>query len=359
MDSIYITKPYLPDRKKYDKYIDRIYSSSILTNNGPLVREFKSKLESYLGVENLLLVTNGTLALQIAYKALDLVGSVITTPFSFVATSSSLVWEGLNPVFVDIDKDTLNIAPERIEQAVTNEVNAIVPVHVFGNACDLVKIEAIADSNNLKTIYDASHAFNIKYQGQSLLKFGDASTLSFHATKVFHTIEGGAIIFKKREDYNKALNLINFGFNERGDIISNGINAKMNEFQAAMGLCILDEIDTVLYKREIVWNQYFKELSNNFELQNWESDNRNYGYFPIIFKDETQLKNTIVALESEKIYPRRYFYPSLNNIVVTEKKQTMPMSDNISKRILCLPVFTDLQYETQLKIIDIIKGSAS
>ncbi|HBN28622.1 MAG TPA: aminotransferase DegT, partial [Clostridiaceae bacterium] len=238
---INVTKTYLPDRTKLDKYIDKIYSTAWVTNNGQLVKELTTRLEEYLGVQNLLLVTNGTLALQIAYKALGVNGQAITTPFSFVATTSSLVWEGIEPIFVDIDPETFCIDPSKIEEAITSETTAIVPVHVFGNACDVEKIENIAQKYGLKTIYDGAHSFGVKYNGESLLSYGDATILSFHATKLFHTIEGGAIIFKNKEDYERAKLMINFGIDGTDSVIELGINAKMNEFQAAMGLCVLDE----------------------------------------------------------------------------------------------------------------------
>ena len=243
-----VTKPYLPSREKLDRYIDGIYERAWLTNNGELVQELTRRLEEYLGVENLLLVANGTLALQIAYRALGVTGrneptEAITTPFTFVATASSLKWEGVEPVFADIDPNTWCLDPTNIEPAITPRTQAIVPVHVFGNACDVDAIDAIAKKHSLKVIYDASHAFGVKYQGESLLKHGDAATLSFHATKLFHTGEGGAIVFKRKEDLERAKKMINFGITGPETVEALGINAKMNELQAAMGLCVLDEME--------------------------------------------------------------------------------------------------------------------
>lgn len=258
-----VTKPYLPDRKTLDKYLDGIYEREWLTNNGQLVQDLTARLEEYLGVENLLLVANGTLALQIAYRALGVSGfeyqeqpEAITTPFTFIATASSLKWDGVQPVFADIDPNTWCIDPDNIEKAVTSNTKAIVPVHVFGNACDVDAIDEIARRHQLKVIYDASHAFGVKYKGKSLLENGDASTLSFHATKLFHTGEGGAIVFKRKEDLESARKMINFGITGPETIDGIGINAKMNEFQAALGLSVLDEIDENIQGRKKVWENY-------------------------------------------------------------------------------------------------------
>ncbi|WP_290522442.1 DegT/DnrJ/EryC1/StrS family aminotransferase [Alcanivorax sp.] len=291
-----VVKPYLPSREKLDKYLDGIYERAWLTNNGPLVQKLTDRLEEYLGVENLLLVANGTLALQIAYRALGVSGNehgeqpeAITTPFTFIATASSLKWDGVQPVFADIDPNTWCISPENIEQAITSNTRAIVPVHVFGNACDVEAIDEIASRHGLKVIYDASHAFAVKYKGKSLLKYGDAATLSFHATKLFHTGEGGAIIFKRREDLERAKKMINFGITRPESIEELGINAKMNEMQAAMGLCVLDEMAGNLKAREKVWHRYLKALPNSLRLQaKNEALGYNYAYFPVVFETEKQ-----------------------------------------------------------------------
>src|SRR5690606_15062004 len=240
-----VTKPYLPRRAKLNQYLDGIYERNWLTNNGPLVQELTSRLEEYLGVENLLLVSNGTLALQIAYRALGVSDATpgaqpeaITTPFTFIATASSLKWDGVEPVFVDIDPDTWCLNPDNIEAAITKNTRAIVPVHVFGNACDVEAIDAIAKKHKLKVVYDACHAFGVRYKGESLLRWGDAATLSFHATKLCHTAEGGAIICKREEDLELAKKLIDFGIRGAETIVALGVKAKMNEIQAAMGLCV-------------------------------------------------------------------------------------------------------------------------
>lgn len=339
---INVTKTYLPDRARLDKYIDRIYESNWLTNNGPLVQELTARLSEYLEVDNLLLVTNGTLALQVAYKALGVTRQAITTPFSFVATTSSLVWEGIEPVFADIDPKTFCIDPREIEKAVTPQTQAIVPVHVFGNACNIDAIESIARKHNLKTIYDGSHAFGVKYKGKSIYTFGDAVTLSFHATKLYHTIEGGAIVFKDKEIYEKANLMINFGIDGPDSIATLGINAKMNEFQAAMGLAVLDEIDEVFKGRERVWELYKSKLEGKFQLQERNPDStNNFAYFPVVFPSEGYLLKAKEVLNAKNIHPRRYFYPSLDSVPYIESKK-MEISRNIAGRIMCLPIFPQL-----------------
>jgi len=340
-----VTKPYLPDRARLDAYIDRIYDTCWLTNNGPLVKELTERLKEYLGVEHLLLVSNGTLALQIAYRALDIQGTALTTPFSFVATTSSLVWEGIAPKFVDIDPETFCMNPDLIEEAITPDVSAIVPVHVFGNACEVERIEEIAKKHGLKVIYDAAHAFGVNYKNKSILDYGDASTLSFHATKLFHTIEGGAILFKEKEALERAKLLINFGITGPESIVGLGINAKMNEFQAAMGLAVLDEMEQIKKAREVVWKRYESNLRGRIQLQkhNLHSTN-NHAYASVLLKNEPTLLNLKALLEANKISPRRYFFPSLNTLSFVTGKA--PLSIDVSRRILCLPIYTDLEEKT-------------
>ena len=350
-----VTKTYLPDRTKLDKYIDKIYSTAWVTNNGQLVKELTTRLEEYLGVQNLLLVTNGTLALQIAYNALGVNGQAITTPFSFVATTSSLVWEGIEPIFVDIDPETFCIDPSKIEDAITPKTTAIVPVHVFGNACDVEKIENVAQKYGLKTIYDGAHAFGVKYNGESLLSYGDATILSFHATKLFHTIEGGAIIFKNKEDLERAKLMINFGINGPDSVIELGINAKMNEFQAAMGLCVLDEIDTILEQRAEIWSHYEKSLKDHVQLQkrNLQCTN-NYSYFPVLFESEEKLIEIKNAMNASGINPRRYFYPSLGTLKYLKFSLPQIKSEDIASRIMCLPIYPGLSINKINEIIRIL-----
>jgi dTDP-4-amino-4,6-dideoxygalactose transaminase len=302
------------------------------------------------------LVANGTMALQIAYKLLDIKGEAITTPFSFVATTSSQVWQGINPVFVDINKDTFNIDYKKIEEKISKNTSAIIPVHVFGNACDVEKIDEIAKRFNLKVIYDAAHAFGVKYKGDSVLNYGDISTLSFHATKVFHTIEGGALVINDDEIYDKARRIINFGISAPEFITEVGINGKMNEFEAAMGLCVLDDIEKIFENRKKVYENYMNYLSENLIRQEQNiNSSLNYCYFPIVFKDEEKLLKVKEELESQSIYPRRYFYPSLNNLpYIEDKTNIVTNSEFVSSRILCLPFYDSLELEVQKKIINTI-----
>lgn len=353
---INVTKTWLPNKKKYIKYIDKIYSSGWITNNGPLVQELEERLAEYLGVKNIILVSNGTSGLEIAYRVLNLRKFAITTPFSFVATTSSLVANNITPIFADIDKKTFLIDPKRIEELITPNTQAIVPVHVFGNACDIDAIENIANKYNLKVVYDAAHAFGVKYKGKSILSYGDISVLSFHATKLFHTIEGGALIINDDSLVKKVRHLINFGIDNPESIPSLGINAKMNEFEAAMGLCMLDDIKIILEKRKEVYEFYEKSLKNVLQLQEKNPNaTLNYSYFPVVFESEKKLKEVQIALNKQNIFPRRYFYPSLDTLNYIEPKQYMPISRDISKRILCLPIYPSLNFEDCETIIDIIK----
>ena len=353
---INVTKTYLPDKEKYFSYVDKIYQNGWITNSGPLVQELEEKLANYLGVKNIVLVANGTVALEIAYRTLDIKNYAITTPFSFVATTSSLVTNGIKPIFADINPKTLNIDPDKIEEKITINTSAIVPVHVFGNACDIEEIDKIAKKHDLKVIYDAAHAFNVQYKGESILNYGDISTLSFHATKLFHTIEGGALIINDDSLVKKAKYLINFGIENAESIPELGTNAKMNEFEAAMGLCMLDEMEAVLQKRKEVYLRYVMVLKGivTFPKMN-ENATQNYGYFPILLKSEAQALALQKALNTKDIFPRRYFYPALDTLSYIEPKQFMPIARNISHRILALPIYPGLEKNIQNKIIKIIK----
>ena len=355
---INVTKTYLPNKEKYQKYVDEIFESGWITNNGPMVQKLEKRLAEYLGVKNIVLVSNGTAALEIAYRTLGLKGFVITTPFSFVATTSSLVTNQLLPIFADIDPNSLNLDPKNIEELSTPNTSAILPVHVFGNACEVEEIEEIANKYNLKVIYDAAHAFDVKYKDKSVLNYGDISTLSFHATKLFHTIEGGALIINDDKLAQKARYLINFGIKNAEEIPHLGTNAKMNEFEAAMGLCLLDDIKEIEEKRKIVIENYRKELKDlvQFQKQN-ENATENYSYFPIAFKNEEQLLKVQKALNEKQIFPRRYFYPSLDTLTYIEPKQECKISRDISKRILCLPIYAELEKENQDTIIKTLKDN--
>lgn len=351
-----VTKPYLPSRKKLDRYIDGIYERECLTNNGPLVKELTKRLEDYLGVENLLLVGNGTLALQVAYRALGISGGekpteAITTPFTFVATASSLKWEGIEPVFADIDSASWCLDPALIEAAITPRTRAIVPVQVFGNACEVEGIDAVAHRHGLKVIYDASHAFGVTCGQESLLRHGDAATLSFHATKLFHTLEGGAIVFKREEDLEYARKLINFGITGPERIETLGVNAKMNEFQAAMGLCVLDELEHNLACREQVWDAYMCAFGSRFNYQQRHPQiNNNYAYFPVLLESESKLIALMARLKVQNIHPRRYFYPSLDTLALFPH-QHCTVSRDIARRILCLPMYDSVPIDALIAAV--------
>ena len=353
---INVTKTYLPDKEKYKQYVDKIYENGWVTNNGPLVKELESRLADFLCVKNIVLVANGTVALEIAYRTLSIKDYVITTPFSFVATTSSLVTNGLKPVFADINPNTLTIDPQNIKKAITQNTSAIVPVHVFGNGCDVEEIAQIAKDNNLKVIYDAAHAFGVEYKGQSILNYGDISTLSFHATKLFHTIEGGALIINDDGLVEKARYLINFGIENQESIPELGTNAKMNEFEAAMGLALLDDMAMISHKRKAIYEKYQQELAGITTFQQQNNDTtQNFSYFPIILKDKEQTELIQKTLNEKNIFPRRYFYPSLDTLNYIEPKQYMSISRELSERILCLPIYPELTDHEQLMIIQIIK----
>jgi dTDP-4-amino-4,6-dideoxygalactose transaminase len=355
---INVTKTSLPNKEKYKQYVDEIYTNGWVTNNGPLVQKLEKRLAEYLGVKNIVLVSNGTVALEIAYRTLGLKGFVVTTPFSFVATTSSLVTNGILPIFADIDPKTLNIDPHCIEQAITPNTSAILSVHVFGNACDVESIGAIAKQHDLKVVYDAAHAFDVEHKGQSVLNYGDISTLSFHATKLFHSIEGGALIINDDALVEKARYLINFGIKNAEEIPHLGTNAKMNEFEAAMGLCVLDDIEEIQSARKKVYELYTNELCGYVQFQEQNPDaTQNYSYFPVVFESEEQLQKVQKALNEQDIFPRRYFYPSLDTLSYIEPKQQCSISREISKRILCLPMYADLLRDDQLRIITILKGA--
>lgn len=313
------------------------------------------RLAAYLGVKHLIFVANGSLALQVAYKFLNLTGEVITTPFSFAATTNTLVWEGLSPIFADVDPYSFNLNPTNIEPLITTKTSAILPVHVFGNPCEVEAIQSIATKHNLKVIYDAAHAFGSQYKGQSILNYGDISTLSFDATKLFHSIEGSAIITNNDELATKVPLLINFGITSPTSIESIGINTKMNEFEAAMGLCILDEIEIIKSGRKQIWETYQTALKDKVIFQQWNKHSENnYAYAPILFETGVKLLQAEVKLHKHGIVPRRYFYPSLDTLSYLESKQMCKYSREIASRVLCLPMFPSLERNSQDEICEIL-----
>lgn len=341
-----VTKPFLPPKEEVYKLLDEVWQRQWLTNNGPLVNELELKLKEYLDVPHLLYLNNGTIALQIAIKALDLKGEIITTPFSYVATTSSIVWEGCKPIFVDIDADTFNIDPTKIEAAITTNTSAILATHVFGNPSDIDAIEVIAKRHNLKVIYDAAHCFGTKYKGKSVFAYGDISTTSFHATKLFHTVEGGAVFCNSPELLKKMAFLRNFGHNGPEDFAMVGINGKNSEFHAAMGLANFPFIEKILESRKVqsmLYNDMLKTLKVKHIKFNKDIE-FNYAYYPIVFDTEESLLKSMSELNLNRVSPRRYFYPSLNRLNYIQS-QECPISENISKTILCLPLYYDLTKE--------------
>ena len=359
MNAIVVNKPYLPDKEKYKAYIDELFESGWLTNNGKLVQELEDRLQAYLKVRNVVLTANGSLALQLAYHALGLTGEVITTPFSFAATTNTMVWEGLKPVFADIDPQTFNLNPDNIEAKITSKTSAIVPVHVYGNPCDVESIQTIADQYGLKVVYDAAHAFGVDYKGESVLNHGDISALSFHATKLFHTIEGGAVVTNDDKLAQKVRYLTNFGITVSG-IKYPGINAKMNEFEAAMGLCVLDDIEQITQGRQQVWQAYKNELKGLVDFQTFNADaNNNHAYAPVLFRSEQDLLKVESQLKASDIITKRYFYPSLDTLGYLSKDVKMSIARDIAGRILCLPISTELSQHSQTHIISLIKECLS
>lgn len=353
---INVTRSFMPPIEEYEEYIKGIWENRYLTNEGPNLQELVKRLKKYLNVENINMVNNGTVALELAIKALGITeGEIITTPFSFVATTSSILWGNCTPVFVDIDKDTLCIDVNKIEEKITKNTKAIMAVHVFGYPCDVEKIEEIANKHNLKVIYDGAHAFGSIYKGKSLLSYGDVATCSFHATKLFHTIEGGACVTKTKEINDQIQSLKTFG-NQNGEYTQVGTNAKMTEFNAAMGLANLKYINEIISERKEICELYDELLQGEVERPKCKEElEYNYIYYPIILKDEAETLEIIEKLHENEINPRRYFYPSLNTLKFLKEKENCPISEDISKRILCLPLYNGLTKEEVRKICEIIK----
>lgn len=340
---INVTKTWIPPMDEYIRYLKVIWETNQLTNNGPLVCELEERLRDYLGVKHLFFVSNGTIALQIAIKVLKLHGEVITTPFSYVATTSTIVWEGCRPIFVDIHPETLCLDPDLIEVAITPETTAILATHVYGNPCNVERIQEIVNIHGLKVVYDAAHAFGVRYKDSSILTHGDISALSFHATKLFHTAEGGAITTNNDELAHRISYMRNFGHRGREAFWGLGINGKNSEFHAAMGLCVLPKVPELIARRKAI-SEMYDELLCDIGLI---SPNRqketiyNYAYYPILFPSEKHLISALAALNEQEIFPRRYFYPSLNMIDYTGRR-TMSVSESAARRVLCLPLYDSI-----------------
>ena len=340
-DIIPVTKPFSPPIEEYQEFLRGIWDRNWLTNNGPLVTELESRLKSYLGVSNLVYVNNGTIALQLAIKALGIKKKVITTPFSYVATTSSLVWENCVPIYVDIDPMTCNIYPSRIEAAIDEDTQAILATHCFGNPCDVEAIQSIADKYDLKVIFDGAHCFGTKYKGQSIYNFGDICTASFHATKLFHTIEGGAVISNNDELNHRLSYMRNFGHDGPERFFGLGINGKNSEFHAAMGLINLRYVDEILAKKVEIAQNYSGLLASSYiNVPNTKLEYSNHAYYPIILKNEYLLMKIMSSLEENGVFTRRYFYPSLTQLNYVEGKA--PISEDLSKRILLSAILSHI-----------------
>ena len=342
---INVTRPFLPPREEYEEMLEGVWKRNWLTNSGPLVKKLELQLKEYLGVSNILYVNNGTTALQLAIKALDLKGEIITTPFSFIATTSAIIWESCKPVFADIDPDTFNIDPAKIEALITDKTTGILATHVYGNPCDIDAIDNIARKHNLKVIYDAAHCFGTKYKGKSVFEYGDVSTCSFHATKLFHTIEGGAVFSRDAKLIEQIELMHNFGFNGPEEFACVGINGKNSEFHAAMGLVNMKRVNELLSVRKSQWEHYYKLLKGTvLKHVRFNTGEFNYAYYPVVFETEDHLLKAMDELKANRVFARRYFYPSLSTIQY-ETMNDAPVCEEISRRVICLPLYHDLTVE--------------
>ena len=351
-----VTKPFQPPLDELNIHLKDIWKSGIFTNNGPKTQQLELELKEYLDVPDLLFLTNGTIALQLAIKALDLKGEIITTPFSYVATTSSIVWEGCTPIFVDIDKETFNIDPILIEAQITSKTSAILATHVFGNPCDIDAIDIIAKKHNLKVIYDGAHAFGVKYKGESIFNYGDITTCSTHATKLFHTVEGGFVVSKNRDLMKRVAFMRNFGHNGPYDYEEVGINGKNSELHAAVGLVNLKHFSDIISQRESICKGYLNKIKGErIFYQKWNKGSKtNNSYFPILFDSVDDLEKTNFILKNNYIFCRKYFKPSLDSIY--EGSNKCLNSRDISSKILCLPLYHDLTNEYVMRITKIINS---
>ena len=361
---IYVTQPVLPELEEFIPYLEQIWNNKILTNCGPLHQQLEKELCEYLGVDYISLFNNGTIALVTALQALGLEqGEVITTPYTFVATAHSIVWNKLTPVFVDIDPQTSNIDPIKVEMAITDKTVAILPVHCYGIPCDVEKLQDIANQNNLKLIYDAAHAFGVIHQGKSLLKYGDLSVMSFHATKVFNTFEGGAIVCHSAEMKQRIDRLKNFGIVNESTIDDISLNGKLSEVHAALGLLQLKNIDGTLAARQKVDHIYrssFIDTKGIRCIERIDLEKDNYSYFPIVISESYPLSRDALfeKLKRHNIFARKYFYPIMTDLTVYKEYQSdTPEAKRLSEQVLCLPLYPNLCMESVQKIIDLIKDN--
>jgi len=355
---IYVTQPSLASIQEFSTLLEGVWERGILTHNGPLVQQLEKELESKIGVTHFTIVNNGTIALQMAIKALELKGEIITTPFTWIATISAIKWEDCRPVFCDINPETLNIDVDKIESLITKNTVAIMPVHVFGNPCDVEAIEKIAKKHNLKVIYDAAHAIGSTFNQKSILEYGDVSATSLHATKLLNTAEGGGCITTNEALDKKIKRIRFFGHSDdKTDIVEDGFNGKLTEIHAALGLVNLKYYDEVLQDRKTKYEYYKNNLKDqkNIRFQKIEIGACNYSYFPIIFNTENELLIIENKLKDNNIFARRYFFPSVNTYNKVVEYQSCPISEDISTRILCLPLYWKLTIDEINKIINIIK----
>lgn len=367
--TIYVTQPDLPPLADFVASLEGIWDRRILTNGGPCHEHFERALAEHLGVEHLALFANGTLALVTALQALRITGEVITTPYSFVATAHSLLWNGIKPVFVDIDPDTLNLDPARIEAAITPHTTAILPVHVYGRPCNFEAIQHIADTYNLRVIYDGAHAFGVcdGDGGRSVARHGDLTMLSFHATKVFNTFEGGALVCPDAKTKRRIDHLKNFGFVDEVTVVAPGINGKMNEISAALGLLQLSRVDTVLARRRAIADRYRAALSGVAGIRLVFADaasNTNYGYFPIMVGPGYPMDRDALygRLREAGVHARRYFYPLISDFPMyrgmpSAQHDNLPVAVDAAARVLCLPIYPDLREDEQQRVIDLVRGA--
>ncbi len=361
---VYVTQPYLPPLEEFIPYLEQIWESKQLTNNGPFHQQLEKALGEYLGVEHIALFTNGTIALITALQSLRITGEVITTPYSFVATSHSLLWNGIKPVFVDIDRDTFNLDPAKIEAAITPQTTAIMPVHCYGRPCDVEAIRQIADNYNLRVIYDAAHAFGVRDASGSILRHGDMSVLSFHATKVFNTFEGGAIVCPDARTKDHIDHLKNFGHVSEVSVVAPGINGKMSEINAAFGLLQLKHIDAALARRRAIDATYRERLAGVKGiqcLQEGQGQQANYAYFPILVGPEYPISRDALdqRLREHGINPRRYFHPLISSFSMyrglpSAHPDNLPVASAVAQQILCLPIYPALDIAQVEAIVDLI-----
>jgi len=360
-----VTKAFLPELSEYTKYLEGVWERVWLTNHGPLVCQLEQELKQFLGVKHIFFVNNGTIAIQIALKALERSGEVITTPFSYVATTSSIVWEGLKPVFADIDPDTLCLCPESARKLITDKTVAILATHVFGTPCDVLKFDEISKEFGIPVLYDAAHAFGVKLGDTSVLNYGAISTLSFHATKVFHTVEGGAIVTDDDALAHKISYMRNFGHDGPERFQGVGINGKSSEFHAAMGLAVLRHIPSLIERRRALSFVYDYELSEFFagsypllaKPKLHDPELSNFAYYPVLMRSEEEVLNAVSTLKAREISPRRYFYPSLSSLPYLAERGNTPIADDIASRILCLPFYPGMTREDVRSVKDALTAS--